>query len=106
MGTRLKSDAREYLDVLLHLRLVNLYYYAPTVWPKILICLRWWRFGVFAIPRTNCFKDRRLRTEHFGWHHIDFNARNECEYERMADRFLSLPSKPEFHECRRSGGDD
>lgn len=57
------------------------------------------------MPSTQGFQDGISRREHFGWHSIDFGARNSLDYEYMADRFLSVPRSATMFECFRGRGD-
>jgi hypothetical protein len=78
---------------------------AGAVLRRIAICLRWWSCGVFAVPRTECFLNRTMRSEHWGTHKDDFGCRTVARYEYMADRFLTRPAIAAFHQCSRKGGD-
>ena len=76
-----------------------------TVWRTLRICMRWWCSGVFAIPHTLGFPDRKRRREHWGTHHQDFARHmSVAKYEAMADRFLTRPLRPTMLPCTRPKG--
>ena len=57
---------------------------------------------MFAIPRTNGFRNDTFRRSHWGDHSSDFGATTVLEYERMADRFLSMSRDSQMlFECSR-----
>lgn len=55
---------------------------------------------------TNGFYSKYLRDQHFDDHGADFGAKDEEEYERMADEFLGGPLKSSTLECIRASSND
>lgn len=50
------------------------------------------------------FLNSRLRAIHFAKHGGTFNARDEFEYERLADHFMSIPLDVDIFECVSASG--
>lgn len=57
------------------------------------------------MPYTSGFLDQYLRRQHFIDHRTDFGAKDEIEYELMADEFLGAPLPLGTLECVRGAGD-
>lgn len=54
-------------------------------------------YSVETVP----FESPRKREIHFYRHGNEFGAANEFDYERMADAFMSAPSRSDIPECIR-----
>jgi len=78
----------------------------PTIqWAKVVLTLRWWARGVFAIPLTMGFEDDYARESHWSDHSSDFGNISDVEYEKLADDFFGRPKTKAIMECFRSSGD-
>ena len=58
-------------------------------------------YSVGIVP----FSNARQRASHFMKHGRDFGAKDEFDYERMADAFMSAPMRPNLYEGTRATGD-